>query len=145
MTPLRPSDESATLTLSHKETDTILKLLTYRLFTLGMLPAHQARQEGVTVLQLLQERREDAQLLRPFGWGEPKAREAYDLTMPAESIAKTLKRLREDARRGPSEWRYHLRTETDAQRRKRFRRAEKTCDKLLERLEGTAAASRWSQ
>jgi hypothetical protein len=139
MTPPRPGDESATLTLGRKEADTILNLLTYRLFTLSMFPYYQADQEGITTRELHQEWREDRQLLRPLGWGEPKPQESYDLTMPAEDIAKTLKRLREDARRGPSEWRYHLRTETDAQRRKRFRLAEKTCDKLLERLEGTAA------
>jgi hypothetical protein len=135
MTPGPPqSSESATLTLGRKEADTILDLLTYRLFTLGMLPGHQASQEGITVPQLLQEWGEDGQLLRPLGWGEPEAQAAYDLTMPAEGIARTLERLREDARRGPSEWRYHLPTETDAQRRRRFRRAEKTCDELLERL-----------
>jgi hypothetical protein len=143
MTPGPPQRESATLTLGRKERDTILDLLTYRLFTLGMLPGHQARQEGITTLQLAEERQEDAQLLRPLGWGEPKAQAAYDLTMPAEGIAKTLERLRGDARRGPSEWRYHLPTETDAQRRRRFRRAEKTCDELLARLaqEGTATTA----
>ena len=67
--------------------------------------------------------------------GMPGAdRPEFELTMPVEALASTLKRAREEARIGFADDLKQVPTETEEERRARFLRAEQTCDELLARL-----------
>jgi hypothetical protein len=123
---------AATLTIGPRERDMLHGLMLHRLFILGEEPLELVRVEGVTVEQLGEEFGEDLRLMEDIGWLFESDREAVELTMPPESLAKTLKRLRRDARRAPCEKRHEREPEeTDAERWERFRRAVDICEELL--------------
>ncbi len=92
--------------------------------------------KGITVEQVCERFGDDLRLMEDIGWVFETDREAVELTMPAESLAKTLKRLRRDARRAPFEERHEREPEeTDDERWQRFRRAVEVCEELLGRLD----------
>ena len=71
----------------------------------------------------------------------PEADQAeFKLTMPTVALASTLKRAREDARVAFADGLKQTPTETDEERRARFRLAEQTCDELLARLDNKEEA-----
>jgi hypothetical protein len=70
-----------------------------RLFILGEEPPELARMEGVSFGQLGEEFREDLRLMEDLGWTDSD-RKLIPLTMPPESLAKTVMRLRRDALAG---------------------------------------------
>lgn len=124
-----------TFTVSPRERKALHWLLSRRLFILGQDPPELARKEKVTLNRLAVEFGEDLRLMSDLGW-EPERRDAsIVLTMPHEDLLRTFKRLRRDARRGPSEERHHLEPEeTDEERRAHFHRGVVTCEALLGRL-----------
>jgi hypothetical protein len=110
--------------------------MTRRLFILGQDPPELARNEGVSLDELAAEFGEDLELMADLGWGVEDAREAVDLTMSADRLAKTIKRLRRDARCAPCEPpREHEPKEADGGRWKRFREVVDTCEELLDLLD----------
>lgn len=125
-----------TFTVSRREREALHWLLIRRLFILGQDPPELARKEGSSLTHLAMEFGEDLWLMSDLGW-EPERRDAsFVLTMPHESLLRTFKRLRRDARRGPSEERHHLEPEeeTDEERRAYFHRGVVICELLLDRL-----------
>lgn len=98
----------ATLTIGSKERDTLHWLMVRRLFILGQDPPALARSEGVSHDQLAREFGEDLELMADLGWEVDDDRKTVDLTMPADRLAKTIRRLRRDARRAPQQEGYTL-------------------------------------
>lgn len=126
---------AATLTIGPKERDTLHGLMLHRLLILGEDPLRLARVEGVTLEELSEEFGEDLRLMEDLGWVFESDREV-ELTMPPENLAKTLMRLRRDARRAPTEKRHEREpTEAGQERWERFRRAVETCEELLALLD----------
>jgi hypothetical protein len=127
---------AATLTIGPEERNTLHRLMLHRLLILGQSPFELARKEGVTIEQLCGEFGEDLRLMEDIGWVFESDRKLIGLTMPRESLAKTLKRLRRDARRAPSEERHERESQgTDKERWERFRRTVCTCEELLALLD----------
>jgi hypothetical protein len=128
------------LMIDRVQRDSLHALMTYRFFIGDDRRLHRAVEQGVTHEQLARGFEEDAQLMQDLGWldqelaealGMPDAdRAEFELTMPAEVLASTLKRAREEARVGLK----RTPTETEEEHRARFRVAEQTCDELLTRL-----------
>lgn len=139
------------LTIDRRERDSLHALMTYRFFIGDDRRLQRALEQGVTHEQLAREFEEDAQLMQDLGWldkelakalGMPEADQAeFELTLPAEALTNTLKRAREDARAGFADGLKQTPTETDEERRARFRLAEQTCDELLARLGNQEEAS----
>jgi hypothetical protein len=126
----------ATLTIGSKERGTLHWLMVRRLFILGQDPPALARSEGVSHDQLASEFGEDLELMADLGWEVDDDRKTVDLTMPADRLAKTIKRLRRDARRAPCEGPHELDpADADEDRWQRFRAAVDTCEELLDLLE----------
>ena len=108
---------AATLTIGPEERNTLHRLMLHRLLVLGQSPFELARKEGVTIEQLCEEFGEDLRLVEEIGWVFESDRKLIGLTMPRESLAKRLKRLRRDARRAPSEGRHEREAQaTDEER-----------------------------
>jgi hypothetical protein len=127
---------AATLTIDPEERGTLHWLMARRLFILGQDPPALARSEGISLDQLAQEFAEDLQLMADLGWQVDDNRKAIDLAMPADNLAKALRRLRRDARRAPCEKRDEReREKSDAADWERFRPAVAVCEKLLARLD----------
>lgn len=132
------------LTIDRRQRDSLHALMTYRFFIGDNRRLHRALEQGVTHAQLAREFEEDMWLMGDLGWldqelaealGMPDAdRAEFELTMPAEALASTLKRAREEARVGFADGLKRTPTETEEERRARFRVAEQTCDELLTRL-----------
>ncbi|HMJ73332.1 MAG TPA: hypothetical protein VK471_08235 [Solirubrobacterales bacterium] len=62
--------------------------------------------------------------MEDLGWEAERDIETVELTMPGDSLARTLKRLRRDARRAPCEERHELEAkDSDCERWERFRQA----------------------
>jgi hypothetical protein len=71
-----------------------------------------------------------------LGWEVEDDRKTVDLTVPAESLVKTIRRLRRDARRAPSEPpREHDPRGDDDGCWQRFREAVEVCDEVLDLLD----------
>lgn len=129
---------AATLTIDAGERDALHGLMLHRLFVLGEEPIELARTEGVSIEQLSEEFGEDLRLMQDLGWLFEIDCEAVELTMPADELTRTLKRLRRDARRAPCEERSKREPgESDEQRWRRFRHGVEVSEELLERLGGT--------
>jgi len=129
---------AATLTIGAGERDTLHGLMLHRLFVLGEEPVELARAEGVSIEQLGEEFGEDLRLMQDLGWIFESDSDAVELTMPPDELARTLKRLRRDARRAPCEERRKREPEeSDEQRWRRFRRGVEISEELLERLGGS--------
>jgi hypothetical protein len=127
---------TATVTIGPRERDALHGLMLHRLFILGERPLELAGVEGVTVEQLGEEFGEDLRLMEDLGWTFESDRKLIDLTMPPGGLAKTVKRLRRDARRAPSEKRHEREPEeTDEERWDRFRRAVDACEEVLDLLD----------
>jgi hypothetical protein len=127
---------TATVTIGPRERDALHGLMLHRLFILGEQPLELARVEGVSVEQLGVEFGEDLRLMEDLGWTFDSHRETVPLTMPPESLAKTARRLRRDARRAPSEKRHEREPrETDEERWERFQRAVDACEEVLDLLD----------
>jgi hypothetical protein len=127
---------TATVTIGPSERDALHGLMLHRLFILGEQPLELAKVEGVSVEQLGEEFGEDLRLMEDLGWIFESDRKLIDLTMPPESLAKTIRRLRRDARRAPSEKRHENEPkETDEERWERFRRAVDACEEVLDLLD----------
>ena len=127
---------SATITIGVKERNTLHWLMARRLFILGQDPPELARSEGVSLDELAEEFGEDLRLMGDLGWEVEDDRKAVDLTMPAASLIKTIRRLRRDARRAPSEPpREHDPRGDDEGRWERFREAVEVCDEVLDLLD----------
>ncbi len=132
------------LTIDRRERDSLHALMTYRFFIGDDRRLHRALEQGVTHAQLAREFEEEMWLMGDLGWldrelaealGMPGAdRPEFELTMPIEALANTLKRAREEARAGFADGLKRTPTETEEERRARFRVAEQTCDELLARL-----------
>jgi hypothetical protein len=132
------------LTIDRREHDSLQALMTYRFFIGGDRRFQRSLEQGVTHEQMAREFEQDAQLMEDLGWfdkelaealGMPEAdRVEFELTMPTEALASTLKRAGEDARVAFADGLKRTPTETDEERRARFRIAEQTCDELLARL-----------
>jgi hypothetical protein len=74
--------------------------------------------------------------MQDLGWLSENDSETVELTMPADELARTLKRLRRDARRAPCEERREREPEeNDEERWRRFRRGVEVCEALLARLD----------
>ena len=127
---------SATVTIGSKERDTLHWLMIRRVFILGQDPPELARREGVSLDELAEEFGEDLQLMSDLGWEVEGDRTTVDLTMPAESLVKTIRRLRRDARRAPSEAPREREPQDDNEGRwQRFREAVEVCDEVLDLLD----------
>ena len=127
---------SATVTIGSKERSTLHWLMARRLFILGQDPPELARNEGIDLDELGEEFSEDLRLMMDVGFEVEDDRETVDLTMPAESLVKTIRRLRRDARRAPSEPpREHDPQGDDEGRWQRFREAVEVCDEVLDLLD----------
>lgn len=132
------------LTIDRRERDSLHALMTYRFFIGDDRRLQRALKQGVSHEQLAREFEEDAQLMQDVGWLDKELAEAlgmpevdrveFELTLPTEALASTLKRAREDARAGFADGLKQTPTETDEERRVRFQVAEQTCDELLARL-----------
>jgi hypothetical protein len=126
----------ATLTISREERDVLHGLMCRRLFILGMEPIELARKEGVAVEEVAESFGEDLRLMNDLGWEFEGTSSSAELTMPADGLAKTVKRLRRDARRAPCESRHEREPdETDDERWRRFREGVEVCEALLQRLD----------
>lgn len=127
---------TATFTIGSKERGTLHWLMARRLFILGQDPPALARSEGVDLDELAEEFSEDLRLMMDLGWEIEDDRETVDLTLPAESLVKTIRRLRRDARRAPSEPpREHDPQGGGEGRWERFRVAVDVCDEVLDLLD----------
>ncbi|HWM63416.1 MAG TPA: hypothetical protein VNP96_05435 [Solirubrobacterales bacterium] len=128
---------SATLTISREERDVLHGLMCRRLFILGMEPFELARKEDASVEEVAEGFGDDLRLMNDIGWEFEGTSSSVELTMPADSLARTLKRLRRDARRAPSEDRHEREPadESDEERWQRFGRGATVCSELLERLD----------
>jgi hypothetical protein len=127
---------SFTIKIGQNERDTLHWLMCRRLFILGQDPPGLARKEGVGTDELAEEFGEDLRLMDDLGWEVEGERGPIALTMPADSLARTLKRLRRDARRAPCEERHELEAkDSDPERWERFRQAVDTCEELLDLLD----------
>lgn len=127
---------TATLKIGQKERDTLHWLMCRRLFILGQDPPGLARKEGVGTDELAGEFGEDLRLMEDLGWEVEGEHGPIVLTMPADSLARTLKRLRRDARRAPCEERHELEAkDSDPERWERFRQAVDACEELLDLLD----------
>jgi uncharacterized protein YkuJ len=132
------------LTIDRQERDSLQALMAYRFFTAGDRRLQRALEQGVTHEQLAREFEQDGQLMQDLGWFDRELAEAlrmpgadqaeFELTLPTVALASTLKRAREDARVAFADGLKQTPTETDEERRARFRLAEQTCDELLARL-----------
>ncbi|HEY8809136.1 MAG TPA: hypothetical protein VIM28_03850 [Solirubrobacterales bacterium] len=132
------------LTIDRGERDSLQGLMAYRFFTAGDLRFQRSVESGVTREEQARELEQDAQLMQDLGWFDRELAEAlhmpeadqdeFELTLPTEALAATLKRAREDARVGFADGLKQTPTETDEERRARFQLAEQTCDELLARL-----------
>jgi hypothetical protein len=133
------------LTIDREERDSLHGLMAYRFFIAGDLRFQRSLEQGATHEQLAHEFFEqDARLMQELGWFDremaralrmPEAdQDEFELTLPTEVLANTLKRAREDARVAFADGLKQTPTETDEERRARFRLAEQTCDELLARL-----------
>lgn len=127
---------SATVAIGPKERGTLHWLMVRRLFILGQDPPELARSEGVSLDELAEEFGEDLRLMADLGWEIEDGRKTVDLTMPAEILVKTIRRLRRDARRAPSEPPREHDPQGDGEGRwKRFREAVETCNEVLDLLD----------
>ncbi len=127
---------TAALVIGQKDRDTLHWLMCRRLFILGQDPPGLALKEGVGTDELAAEFGEDLQLMENLGWEVERDVETVELTMPADSLTRTLKRLRRDARRAPCEERHDLEAkDSDCERWDRFRRAVDVCEELLDLLD----------
>lgn len=127
---------AATLTISRKERDALHWLMVRRLFILGHDPERLARNERVSLDELNEEFGEDLRLMADLGWEVEDDRSAVDLTMAAESLAKSIRRLRRDARRAPFSVRHAPGPKEDGDDRwRRFGQAVEVCEELLGRLD----------
>jgi hypothetical protein len=127
---------TSTLTISADEREALHGLLLRRLTVLVESDRKLAAREGVSVEALYESFDEDLRLFDEVGLGFLIDRSAVELTMPRESLATVLRRLRRDARRAPCEARHEREPqETDAERWERFRRAVVVCEQLLARLD----------
>jgi hypothetical protein len=125
-----------TVTIGSGERKTLHWLMAHRLFILGADPPGLAAIEGVSLDQLAEEFREDLELMGDLGWEVDDDRKTVDLTMPADRLGKTIKRLRRDARRAPCEApREHEPKEADDERWKRFQAAVDACEEVLDLLD----------
>jgi hypothetical protein len=124
------------VTIGSGERDTLHWLMARRLFILGQDPPALALSEGVDLDQLASEFGEDLELMEILGWEVEDARKTVELTMPADRLGKTIKRLRRDARRAPCETpREHEPNEADDERWKRFQAAVDACEEVLDLLD----------
>jgi hypothetical protein len=140
----RVGGSSVSLTIDRGERDSLQALMAYRFFTAGDRRLQRALEQGVTHEQLAREFEQDGQLMQDLGWFDRELAEAlrmpeadqaeFELTLPTGALASTLKRAREDARVAFADGLKQTPTETDEERRARFRLAEQTCDELLARL-----------
>lgn len=126
---------SATVTIGSKERASLHRLMVRRLFILGQDPLELARSEGVSHDELAEEFGEDLRLMADLGWEVEDDRKTVGLTMPAASLTKTIRRLRRDARRAPSEPPREREQGDDAGRWERFREAVEVCDEVLDLLD----------
>lgn len=130
---------ATTLTISGGERDALHGLMLHRLFVLGEEPIELARTEGVSIEQLGEEFGEDLRLMQDLGWLFESDSETVELSMPADELVRTLKRLRRDARRAPCEERREREPdESDDERWRRFRRGVEVCEALLARLDDSS-------
>lgn len=147
----RVGEGFVSLTIDRGERDSLRDLMAYRLFTAGDLRLQRSLEQGATHEQLSHETfEEDARLMQDLGWFDREMAKAlrmpeadqveFKLTMPTEVLANTLKRAREDARVAFADGLKRTPTETDEERRARFRLAEQTCDELLARLDNKEEA-----
>jgi hypothetical protein len=127
---------SASVKIGPKERGTLHWLMVRRLFILGQDPPELARSEGVNLDDLAEEFGEDLQLMSDLGWEVEDDRKTIDLTMPAGSLVKTIRRLRRDARRAPFEPLRERDPQGDEEGRwQRFREAVEVCDEVLDLLD----------
>jgi hypothetical protein len=124
---------TASLRISPYEGEALRELMLRRLFILGSQPLELARAECVSVDQLGKEFAEDMRLMADLGWTQEGEPGPVELTMPRESLIKTVKRLRRDARRAPMEPRHELEPKEEApeKRWERFRRGVDACEEVL--------------
>jgi hypothetical protein len=133
---------AATLTIGPRERDVLHALMCRRLFILGQDPPGLARAEGIGTDQSADEFAEDLRLMEDIGWEPEEARGAVELIMSEADLARTIRRLRRDARRAPSEPRREQEPgETDEERWERFRAAVDVCEELLELLDSPSPAT----
>jgi len=123
----------ATLTITGYQRDVLHDLMLYRFFPIGDRRLRQARLKGVSHERIAEEFGEDLRLMQDLDWG-PSQRKRVVLTMKSTSLARTLRRMREDAIAGPAEGIHSEPNETDEEREVRFKLAEQTCDELLAAL-----------
>lgn len=132
------------LTIDRHQRDSLHALMTYRFFIGDDGRLQRALEQGVSPGQLAREFEEDMWLMGDLGWLDQRLAEAlgmhdadrpeFELTMPVKALTDTLTRAREEARAGFAVGLKQTPTETDEERRVRFRLAEQTCDELLARL-----------
>jgi hypothetical protein len=127
---------ASTLKISSDERDTLHGLMLRRLLILAERTSELARAEGTTVEQVCERFGDDLRLMEDIGWAFETDGESVELTMPADRLAETVKRLRRDARRAPCEERHEREPEeTDDERWQRFGRGVEVCEELLGRLD----------
>jgi hypothetical protein len=130
---------NATLTIDSRERDTLHGLLYRRLLILAENLSGLAKAEGISVEELCERFGDDLRLMEEIGWVFEADQESVALTMPAEILAETLKRLRRDARRAPFSMRHEREPKESVDERwRRFRQAVEVCEELLCRLDSSA-------
>jgi hypothetical protein len=124
---------TTSIRISSNEGEALRGLMLRRLFILGSQPLELARAEGVSVERLGEEFVEDMRLMSDLGWTREEGSGLVELTMPRESLAKTVRRLRRDARRAPTEPRHELEPKDEAakDRWERFRHGVDACEEIL--------------
>jgi hypothetical protein len=132
------------LTIDRRERDSLHVLMSYRFFVGDDRRLQRALEQGASPGQLACEFEEDMWLMGELGWLDQELAEAlgmpgadrpeFELTMQVEALANTLMRAREEARVGFADGLKRTPTETEEERRTRFRVAKQTCDELLVRL-----------
>jgi hypothetical protein len=130
---------TVTLRIGTGECETLHRLLVRRFNAFSEWSCKLAEAEGVSFEQLIESSGDDLRLFDEVGLeflgvaGDPKGAE---LTMPADRLAATIRRLREDARRALFEEADGREpAETAKERRERFLLARRTCDQLLDDLD----------
>ena len=124
---------AALITASAAQRQALRDLMAYRLFVIGDRRLAAAVIEGTSHEQLAAEFGEDLRLMGDLGWDPAESGEVA-LTMSRRPLELTLRRMRQDAVEAQKGGDFQRLSETDGERRAKFKLAEQACDELLAAL-----------
>jgi hypothetical protein len=132
----------STATITAEQRKAIYEPICLHLAGLGDLCLALDREDFITAERLGLEFGEDLRLMEDLGWVDEDGRQTVALTMPAEDLIETLKRLRAEAEglfaESPDERRV---TEEEDAANVRHRLVIDTCTELMTRLDPRAGDS----